>query len=225
MSENLETILDSSLEFTETVLDSSSESNCTETSLDNDTNELNGGFGEFTKHISSMFQNPKMQNALNGVFGSITEKLKPQSGSILTLEDITIYNVSYEDIMIDINTRVVPHLLSRLSGDGLSNIHSVNIDKGSKMFGSISLLYSCGNCLIQKGNNQTQIELYRDRLVGQMVWANLYEADNFYSTPTNETNELVADTMKGFATGVLNSQLSSINLGELFKNLNTKLDN
>lgn len=216
MSETLETILDT--ECTETILDNETgETECTETILDNET----GGLDMFTKHISKMFQNPKMQNALNGAFGTLTKSLKPQSGK---LENFATYNVSYEDIMMDINTRIVPHLLSRLSGDGLNNMQSVNIEKDSKMFGSINMLYSCSNYLIQKGNDQVQIELYRDRLVGQMVWVSLYNANNFYDVPTSETNALITDTMKEFATGILNSQLSSIKLEELFKNLNTKLD-
>lgn len=218
MSENLETMLDSS-----------SESECVETILDNETEkcDLNGGFGELTAQLNSMFQNPKMQNALSGAlsgaFGSLTAQLKPQSGNTLP-KDFTTYNVSYEDMMTDINMRVVPHLLSKLSGDGLSGIQSVNVDKTSKMYGTMSMLYSCANYLIQNGNDKDQIELYRDRIVGQMVWVSLYDANNFYDAPTNETNTLIADTMKEFATGVLNSQLSTLKLNELFKNLNTQLE-
>jgi hypothetical protein len=62
-----------------------------------------------------------------------------------------------------------------------------------------------------------QIELYRDRLVGQIVWVSLYDADNYYDKPTEETNKLISTTMQEFTSGVINSQLTGLNIDELFK--------
>lgn len=198
--------------------ESSVECDC-ETTLDDgfDDNAQDNQFGELTKHIGNMFNNPNMQNALKGVFNS----LKQKSGSSLTKEDIAHYSVSYEDINQDINNRLVPHLLSRLHGEGLNDTLTVTINKDSKQFGSISLLYGASNYLISKGNDQAQIELYRDRLVGQMVWMSLYNADNYYEKPSEETNKLISTTMQEFASGVVTNQLTELKLDELFKQFNT----
>jgi hypothetical protein len=227
-----ETILENSLNK---AVDDTLNENVMETILDDNVsdqlsspgNDSTEGFGkleELGKQMGTMFSSPEMQNTLSNIFKSLTTKIQPSSGGdTLSYTDLSQFYVPYEEIVNDINSRVFPHLLSKVSGEGLNGIQTITIDKESKSYKSISMLYNVSNYLTSKGNNVEQITLYRDRLVGQMVWLLLYNPDNFYDDTTSETNTLVSDTMKSFTAGVLNmatQSLSTLNFGEMFGKIN-----
>lgn len=195
---------------------------CNETILDNDSFDENmeqktvPQLDELTKHIGNMFNNPDMQNALKGMF----ESLKPKSSMSLTQEELTKYEMSHEDITLDINTRILPHLLSKLSGNCIKEI---NIEKESKVYSTLNLVYGATNYLVSTGNDKNEVELYRDRMVSQLIWVNLFDANNYYDKPTEETNKLISETMKSFSAGIVSNKLSNLNMNDLFKQINSSV--
>lgn len=223
--ENTETVLDNVLENTEceqTILDDEN-SNSHERVTFDDTDKispLNGDLNDITKQFGAMFNTPQMQNALTNTLSSLMTQLKPKTG-MLSQEEIDQSEVSYDEIMNDVNTRIVPHLLSKVSGDGVSNIQNITLDKGSKSYTTIQMLYNSSKYLINKGTNEMQVLLYRDRIIGQLVWFQLYKFDNFYDEPTDETTKLMSETVKGFSASYMDSSINKLNLADMFKKMNS----
>lgn len=173
---------------------------------------------DLSKEIGNMFQKPEMRNSLNTMLGSmmgIFGKLQQQTGQELSHQKIEECKVSYEDIMLDINTRIVPHLLSKVKSDVLNT--SVNILNTSKEYASLSMMYNICNYLVKEGHDETQINLYRDSVISSVVWTHLYNPLLFYEKPSEESAKIVSDTMTNYSVATVRGSLGSLNLNELME--------
>lgn len=208
MSQLLDTIVETVLENTE----------CNQTVLDDENTDQISSINEISKQLKGMFGDPKIQNAFGNILDSVVTQLKPKSG--ILPQNIEKFTVSHDEIINDINERIVPHLLSKVLSDGLNNTQNITFDTKSESYGSIHMLYKCSKYLINKEIDQEQVILYRDRIVGQLVWSRLYEANNFYDKPTDEIEISMTNTLKEFTAIHLDDTCNKLKLEDMFKQFN-----
>jgi hypothetical protein len=206
----------------ETILDTDGTDNSNDSN--NHNNDGLDGLGDFGKKLTSLFASKDMQSSLTNAMNSIVNQMKNKFPTMPNVDASVLLNnmLSHEEIMNDINTRVVPHLLSCVGGTALCNVKSININEKEKSYSTISMLYNVSTHLINNGYDKEEVIRHRDSLVGVYAWTSLYDRNNFYGTPNEEISNVFNETLMGCTTGMLNMGLSAMsgnNLSTMFAQL------